>query len=75
MSNTRIVYSGKSTSEQLDTDLQCHANNRNEIYISITMGDEPDSWICLDEYTAVKLSKELRKEIAKIKQNKGGNNG
>ena len=75
MSNTMTVYFGSDKSSTKDHELKCYANNKDEIYICIDTHSFPESYICLDEHTAIKLSKELRKEIAKIKQNKGSNNG
>ena len=75
MGNIRIIYQGTEWSKTNDHELECFVNSSNEIFISIETHSFPASYICLDEHTAIKLSKELRKEIAILKQNKGGDNG
>lgn len=39
-------------------------NNFNELFIEIETDDQPSSFICLDKDTAIKLSKEMRKQIS-----------
>ena len=53
--------------DEMDTELQLYYNAHNQIYIKIDNdnGYEP-SYICLDRSTAIKLSKVLRAEIAKM---------
>ena len=62
---TKIIFQG-STRTGVDSELQCHANTWDEIFIQIQMKDHPDSWITLDRETAIKLSKVLKSEISKI---------
>ena len=49
-----------------DTKLQVRANTFGEIFIQIEMDGIPAAFICLDKETAIKLAKELRKQISFI---------
>ena len=64
MGNVRLIFGGTEISETKEHSLQVFANNRNELFISIDMESMRESFICLDKSTAIKLSKELRKQIA-----------
>jgi len=64
MANVKLIFNGTNDTE--DHELQTFLNTRNEIYISIDVGDLPESWICLDKSTAIKFAKTLRTEINKI---------
>jgi len=54
----------------LDTFLQCYCNDSNEIFIKIDEVERefPSQCICLDKETAIKFSKELRKQISFIEE-------
>jgi len=39
-------------------------NSENELYIEIEHEDSPAGYICLDKETAIKLAKEIRKQIS-----------
>ena len=69
MTNTRLLF--MSTTDGLETELECFANKSNDIVISITDTDCDHPWdnhyVSLDIPTAIKLSKVLRTEINKIK--------
>ena len=67
MANVRLKFYGNDDSK--NHSLECYPNFKNQIYININMEDSgmPESWICLDISTAIKLSKELRKSINEIK--------
>lgn len=67
MANVRLKFYGSGFSE--NHSLECYPNSKNQIYMHIKMEDSdlPESWICLDISTAIKLSKELRKSINEIK--------
>ena len=67
MANTKTVFLGTESSGTEEHELQCFANTRNEIYISIDQCNMPPSFICLDVLTAIKLSKTLRESINRIK--------
>lgn len=67
MAKTKILYCGTDESGSEKTTLSMFANCGNEIFIEIDTQDSLSSWICLDRSTAIKLSKELRKEISYLK--------
>lgn len=62
MEKVRLTFFGTSRSETDDNQLECFANVKNEIYLSIK-GDVFES-ICLDRQTAIKFHKELKKQIS-----------
>lgn len=62
MANIRILYEDVSSDE--NKTLSMNAIDENTIFIGISLNDELTSWICLDRLTAIRLSKELRKEIS-----------
>ena len=64
MGNVKLIFGGTEISNTEDHSLQVYANYRNELFFSIEMDGFPESFICLDKSTAIKLSKELRKQIA-----------
>ena len=66
MANVTLIFNGSEISETSETELKLYANKRNEIFISIDDYSMPPMYICLDKSTAIKLSKELRKQIALI---------
>jgi hypothetical protein len=64
---TNIVFLGSVISETDSTELRMFYNAHNEIYIEInSIDDFPSSFICLDRETAIKLHKELKKQISYI---------
>ena len=67
MAKVKLLYCGTEESQTENYTLVMYANSNNEIYISIDSEDEQPSFICLDRTTAIKLSKELRKEISYLK--------
>ena len=62
----QLIFYGSKESETNENELKVFCNSCNEIYISIELPDFPASFICLDKSTAIKFSKELRKQIALI---------
>jgi len=64
MGNVRLIFGGAENSGTNDHSLELYVNYRNELFISIDMESMPEAFICLDKSTAIKLSKELRKQIA-----------
>lgn len=60
----KLVFYGSEESISLDTELRCFCNTHDEIFIGIREKDSPEIWITLDKSTAIKFSKELRKQIA-----------
>ena len=65
MENTKLIFLGSRKSETQEHELQLYYNDRNEIYIKITI-DDNYTFICLDRATAIKLHKELKKQISYI---------
>lgn len=61
-----IKFVGSQKSNSQNRHLNCFCNDQNEIYISIEQYACPEIWVALDKATAIKLSKELRKQIALI---------
>jgi len=59
-----LIFSGAENSGTQDNLLRVFYNTRNEIFIDIEMVDCVPSFISLDKKTAIKLSKELRKQIS-----------
>jgi len=65
MANVKLIFSGTEESETQEHQLQCFANSNNNIYININTGHEfYNSFICLDKSTAIKLHRELKKQIS-----------
>lgn len=64
MANVKLLFNGSEISETEDHELKCFANTHGEIYINISMPRFMDSFICLDRSTAIKLHRELKKQIS-----------
>ena len=60
----KLVFYGAEESVSSDTELRCFCSTNEEIFIGIRENDSPEIWIALDKSTAIKFSKELRKQIA-----------
>lgn len=67
----KIIFYGSEKSETNDHELRCFCTTNQEIYIGIEMHHSIEHFICLDKTTAIKLSKELRKQIARIDDEEG----
>ena len=67
----QLVFYGTEQSYSGDTELRCFCNTKNEIFIGIKEKDSPEIWIALEKNTAIKYSKELRKQIALIRNEEG----
>ena len=65
-----LVFRGSEKSATDVHELRCFCNTHHEIYIGIEMHHSVEHFICLDKQTAIKLSKELRKQIALIEDEK-----
>ena len=63
MENTKLVFIGEQEEELL-----LYANDSNKIFICIEMGDFPSRFITLNKATAIKLAKELRKQISYLEE-------
>jgi hypothetical protein len=65
----KLIFNGSKISKTEDHELKLYANNKNEIFVDIDIPEFSNSFIVLDKETAIKLSKELRKQIAIISEN------
>ena len=59
-----ILFSGTEESKTRSHVMECFATNENGICISIDMDDSIFAFINLDKQTAIRLAKELRRQIA-----------
>jgi len=71
MENTKILFGGTERSETFECALQLFTNSYDEIYISIKDYEDDDlrtneRHICISKQTAIRLSKELKKQISLI---------
>lgn len=67
MARVQLKFFGTDESETQEHELFIYANQRNEIYISIDSDTNSEyhlGYICLDKETAIKFSRELRKQIS-----------
>lgn len=62
----QLVFYGTEGSKTDETQLRCFCNTRQEIFIGIEEKDSPEICISMSKETAIKFSKELRKQIAII---------
>ena len=68
MANIKLIFQGSSESETYQSELMCHANVLDNIYISICDTESNNLVdISLDIPTAIKFAKTIRTEINKIK--------
>jgi hypothetical protein len=63
MEKVKILFQGTERSQTDETELEVFANVQNEIFISIQDQSYPGNFICLDKATAVRLVRELKKQI------------
>lgn len=66
----QLVFYGSEKSETDSVQLKAFCNTHDEIYIEIKSNDMYSSCICLNKETAIKFSRELRKQIARIEDEK-----
>ena len=59
-----ILFSGTEESETRNHVMECFATNDNDIRIDIDMNGVMFAFINLDKQTAIRLAKELRRQIA-----------
>ena len=69
MANVKLVFSGGTEYECYERTLVAYVNAKGGLYVSITNTEDDDEisnqqHTVLDRDTAIKLSKELRKQIA-----------
>lgn len=62
----KLEFYGTEQSKTEDYTLVAYSNVNNEIYISIDMGVVSPNFICLDKPTAVRLVRELKKQIGNL---------
>ena len=66
---TKIIFCSSENSE-VNHELSCFRNTHNEIFIEIADSTDYSGYgkmfIALDKYTAIKLVKHLKREIAEI---------
>ena len=65
--SVKLVFQSSEKSE-VSTEMVCHINVDNEIFISLYNEHDMYQFICLDKQTAIKFSKVLRTEISKIEE-------
>jgi len=72
----KTIFNGTDRSRTQEVDLLCYANSSNEIFIQITDNttthDYNCEFICLNKSTAIKLHRELKKQISFLEE--GGEN-
>jgi hypothetical protein len=66
MAKVKILFQGTERSQTDESELEVFATVHNEIYITIEDQSYPGSYICLDKATAVRLVRELKKQIGFI---------
>ena len=62
MANIKLLFQGTERSETVDDELEVYANSYNEL--TIVLNGSHLTMICLDKETAIKFSKEIRKQIS-----------
>jgi hypothetical protein len=73
MENTKLLFGGTERSETFEVALQLYANDYDEVFILIRDFEDDDlitnqHHICISKQTAIKLSKELKKQISLLGQ-------
>jgi len=64
MANVKLIFNGTEKSETEEHSLICYSTANNEIYLNISIPHFEDSFVCLDKSTAIKLHRELKKQIS-----------
>ena len=68
MPNIKLLFFGSEESQTQEHQLECYQNQNNNIYLNIDMDNGWDSsFICLNKSTAIKLHRELKKQISFLK--------
>lgn len=73
MANVKLVFSGTERSQTEETTLEVYHTVYDEILIEIDDDVHHSKIICLDKQTAIRLHKELKKQISYFR--KEGDNG
>lgn len=66
MANVKLIFSGTERSKTDKHELEAFVNSQNDLYININENNHTESHICLDKQTAVRLVRELKRQIALI---------
>lgn len=66
MANVKLVFSGTKMSKTDEHTLVCYHNLYDNIFIEIKTDNQESTHICLDRATAIKLHRELKKQISFI---------
>jgi hypothetical protein len=66
MANVLLKFYGTEKSKTEDHSLIAYSNTKNEIYLSVEIPNNYPSFICLDKPTAVRLVRELKKQIGNL---------
>lgn len=66
MANVKLLFFGSEKSETEQNSIECFYNSNNEISFFTYDKNQIVSVIAMDRETAIKFSKELRKQIALI---------
>ena len=69
MANIRIKFYGTQKSGTEEHSLIAYSNIHNEMYLCIDMPGFEQSFICLDKSTAIRLVRELKKQIGNLESN------
>lgn len=69
MANIKVIFQGTERSKTNTTELEVYATINNEISIVIESEGNYPSLISLDKATAVRLVRELKKEIGNLNLN------
>lgn len=71
MANVRLVFESNNENTKTRKNLEIGVTENKgvflggkELFLEINEKDIPTQWICFDKSTAVRLSKELRRQIA-----------
>lgn len=64
MDNVTLLFKGTAKSNTQDTSLLLFANSNNEIFIEIDEATMHGMYICLSRATAIRLHKELKRQIS-----------
>jgi hypothetical protein len=77
MENVKLVFYGTEESETNGQELVAYANSLNSIFIKIKNSDCNHDFesqiICLSKLSAIRLVRELKKQIGYIKESEGLN--
>jgi len=74
MEYVKLLFYGTEKSKTNEHTIECYANGSNEIYLNIDMdGSEYyQAHICLNKATAIRLQRELKKQISYIEYQEDG---